>query len=154
MQSGSTAKEGSAEKEAAGSTSKEAKPQEVMLADDQLAFLAPGAWERVKPRSRILEAELKVPSVEKGGQDGRITMMRAGGSIPENVARWEGQFTGAEGAVTKTEEVAGKQVHFVDITGTFQDSMGRGPFAGGKKVARENYPVSYTHLTLPTNREV
>jgi len=35
--------------------------------------------------------------------------------------------------------VAGKPVHFVDISGTFQDSMGRGPFAGGKKVAREDY---------------
>ena len=119
-----------------------AEPAEMMLADDQLLFVAPKSWEKVRPRSRILEAELKVPSAKEGVQDGRITMMRAGGSIPENIARWEGQFADAEGAETKKEEVAGKQVHFVDITGTFQDSMGGGPFAGGKKIARENYRMS------------
>ena len=134
---GSAVKEGSAAKETTA-----AKPIEVTLADDKLAFTASGTWKRVQPRSRILEAELKVPSTEADVQDGRITMMRAGGSIPENVARWEGQFVGSKGATTKKEEIAGKTVHFVDITGTFQDSMGRGPFAGGKKVARENYRMS------------
>lgn len=144
-QEGSAVKEGSAAKSgsaAAQSTPADAKPMEFKLADNQLTFTAPGTWEKVKPRSRILEAELKVASTAEGEQDGRITMMRAGGSIPENIARWEGQFTGAEDAVTKTEEIAGKTVHFVDITGTFQDSMGRGPFAGGKKVSRENYRMS------------
>jgi hypothetical protein len=147
-QEGSTAKAGSATKaEPAakeGSAAKEAptaEPMEFTLAEDQLAFVAPGKWQRVQPRSRILEAELKVPSTEADVQDGRITMMRAGGSIPENVARWEGQFAGSEGAETEKEEIAGKTVHFVNITGTFQDSMGRGPFAGGKKVSRENYQM-------------
>ncbi len=121
------------------------EPVELTLADEQLTFTAPGSWENVKPGNRILEAEMKVPSTQEGVKDGRITIMRAGGSIPANIARWEGQFTQADGAIeatTKQEEVAGKQVHFVDITGTFQDSMGRGPFAGGKKVARENYRMS------------
>ena len=104
--------------------------------------MAPGGWERVKPRSRILEAELKVAATDEGVQDGRITMMRAGGSIPENIARWEGQFAGADGAETKKVEIAGKQVHFVDIGGTFQESMGRGQFARGNQVARENYRMS------------
>ena len=122
-----------------------AQPMELKLAGDKLTFTAPGAWEKVQPRSRILEAELKVPATAEGEKDGRITIMRAGGSIPENIARWEGQFTKADGAIeakTEKEDVAGKQVHLVDITGTFEDSMGRGPFAGGKKVARENYHMS------------
>ena len=38
--------------------------------------------------------------------------------------RWEGQFTGADAVDTKKVEVAGNQVHFVDIVGAFQDSMG------------------------------
>ena len=139
---GSSAKDGSAKKEGSAAKETTAEPVELTLAKEHLAFMAPGGWKRVTPRSRILEAELKVPSTEADVQDGRITMMRAGGSIPENIARWEGQFTGADGAETKKVEVAGKQVHFVDIVGTFQDSMGRGPFAGGKKVAREDYRMS------------
>ena len=139
---GSSAKDGSAKKEGSAAKETTAEPVELTLAKEHLAFMAPGGWGRVTPRSRILEAELKVPSTEADVQDGRITMMRAGGSIPENIARWEGQFTGADGAETKKVEVAGKQVHFVDIVGTFQDSMGRGPFAGGKKVAREDYRMS------------
>lgn len=126
-------------------TKQQPEPIELKLADELLTFTAPGNWENVHPRSRILEAEMKVPAAAEGEKDGRITIMRAGGSIADNIARWEGQFTGADGAIdatTKKIKVAGKQVHFVDITGTFQDSMGRGPFAGGKKVARENYRMS------------
>ena len=140
---GSAAKEGSAAKQ--GSAAKaDAEPQELKLASEKLIFMAPGAWAKVDPRSRILEAELKVAASEEGGQAGRITIMRAGGSIPANIQRWEGQFKNPDGAVeAKTEdvEVEGKPVHFVDISGTFQDSMGR-PFAGGKKVSRENYCMS------------
>ncbi len=142
-QSGSAKENGSATK--GSSTQADAGPQEVSLAGGQLTLSAPGAWEKVQPRSRILEAELKVAASAEGEKDGRITIMRAGGSIPANIARWEGQFAGSGGdveAATEVEEVAGKKVHFVDLTGTFQDSMGGGPFAGGKKVARENYRMS------------
>ncbi|MDA8563759.1 hypothetical protein N9L06_04830, partial [Mariniblastus sp.] len=84
-QEGSASKEGSAAKSGAAVMGKPAaKPTEVKLADDKLSLTAPGTWESVKPRSRILEAELKVPATEEGVKDGRITMMRAGGSIPEN----------------------------------------------------------------------
>ena len=44
--------------------------------------------------------------------------------------RWEGQFTGADAVDTKKVEVAGNQVHFVDIVGAFQDSMGGQTFFG------------------------
>ena len=121
----------------------DAEPFELKLSQGKLVFAVPGDWKQVKARSRILEAELKVAAVGDDSQDGRITIMPAGGSIPANVARWEGQFAQPSGvptkAETKIETVAEKKVHVVDITGTFQDSMGRGPFAGGQKVARENY---------------
>ena len=49
------------------------------------------------------------------------------------------------------EQEGGKDVfvHFSAINGT-----GRRTLLEGQKVTMEVTPVSYTHLTLPTNREV
>ena len=38
--------------------------------------------------------------------------------------------------------------------GTLNSGSSRGPVVKGKKQAVAIAPVSYTHLTLPTNREV
>jgi len=119
-------------------------PIEVKVADGNIVFSATGTWKSVPPRSRILEAELKVPRVGTDAADGRLTIMGAGGTIELNIERWQGQFKQADGSDTKDhtkvekQMVAGQQVSLVDITGTYIDSPG-GPFAGGKKVDRPNY---------------
>ncbi len=92
----------------------------------------------------MLEAEIKVPKVGDDPQDGRLTIMGAGGTITANIDRWKGQFIQPDGsdtsAKTKVDKksIAEQKVHIVDIVGTFQDSPG-GPFAGGQKIEREDY---------------
>ncbi len=74
----------------------------------------------------------------------RITMMAASGGVTPNIERWKGQFTGGDAAAQKTEDkkVGAVTAHIVDLSGTFSESMGGGPFAGGKTVKRDNYAMT------------
>lgn len=119
------------------------------IADGALALEAPAGWQRVQPKSGIVETEFAIPS-EGTGEDGtslasgRMTVMGAGGSVEANIDRWCGQFAQPDGsstkdkATTKTLKVAGRDVTIVDIAGTYKDSPG-GPFAGGKTIERPGY---------------
>ena len=112
-----------------------------------LMFNAPDAWKKVKPRSFVVEYEIAVPKSEgeaDDAQDGRLTIMGAGGSVQANVDRWYGQYSQPDGGATKdvakvTETNVGEcKVTWVDITGTLMDKPG-GPMSGGATVERENY---------------
>jgi len=99
---------------------------------------APEGWERREPKSRIVAHEFAVPAAEGDEQGGRVTLMSAGGSVKDNIARWQGQFEladGAEAPKPKKRKIAGQTVHVVDLSGTFKDSPG--PVAPA--VERENY---------------
>ena len=67
--------------------------------------------------------------VGKDTEDGRLTIMGAGGSIEANIDRWYGQFKQPDGSSTKDKakvsksKVAGQTVHMVDISGTFKTQM-------------------------------
>lgn len=119
-------------------------PITVMVAEDNIHFKASGTWKSVPPRSRMLDAELKIPRVGEDQEDGRLTIMGAGGTIEANIVRWRGQFIQPDGTDTKEKtkqeqtKIAGQTVNLVDITGTFLDSPG-GPFSGQAKVERANY---------------
>ncbi|MFM7244344.1 MAG: hypothetical protein ACKO40_09255 [Planctomycetaceae bacterium] len=119
------------------------------IADGALALEAPAGWQRVQPKSGIVETEFAIPS-EGTAVDGtslapgRMTVMGAGGSVEANIERWCGQFAQPDGsstrdkAATKKLKVAGRDVTIVDIAGTYKDSPG-GPFAGGKTIERPGY---------------
>jgi hypothetical protein len=119
----------------------EPKPLPIWVADDNLKFSASGTWKSVKPKSNMLEVELKIPRVGDDDRDGRLTIMGAGGSIEANIVRWEGQFIQPDGSPTSEKskstekEVAGQKVNMVDISGTFMDGA---PFSG-QKIERESY---------------
>ena len=158
-----TAGEATAETEAAKSedskVSEEAKtpePFEVSVAKNKIKFSASGTWAAVKPRSRMLESELRINRTGDDAQDGRLTIMGAGGTIEANITRWQGQFKQADGGstadATKTEvkTIAGQKVNLVDITGNFIDSPG-GPFSGQPKVERQNYRMLAAIIQTPAN---
>lgn len=116
----------------------------------------PAGWERTEPKSSIIEHEFVAKEGE--GDDApqaRITMMAAGGDIKANIDRWKGQFTGGEAAAQKTEEmkVGNWTVHIADLSGTFAETMGGGPFSGGKTVKRENYAMTGVILAHPEGRK-
>lgn len=114
------------------------------IADGALALEAPAGWQRVQPKSGIVETEFAIPSEGPGDAPGRMTVMGAGGSVEANIERWCGQFAQPDGSSTKDKastkklKVAGRDVTIVDIAGTYKDSPG-GPFAGGKTIERPGY---------------
>lgn len=119
------------------------------IAAGAISLEAPAGWQRVEPKSGMIETEFTIPAtgVDDGGANfapGRMTVMGAGGSVEANIERWYGQFSQPDGsstkdkAATKTLKVAGRDVTLVDVAGTYKDSPG-GPFAGGKTIDRPGY---------------
>lgn len=115
----------------------------VFAADEQaqvielgdLELTVPGSFERQQPRSRIVAYEFATAPAEGDAQPGRMTIMAAGGSVQANIDRWFGQFTQPDGRQTadvakiEKRQVAGTDVHLVDVSGTYLDQPG--PFAPG-----------------------
>lgn len=105
------------------------------------AVTAPAAWKQEEPRNNIVDFEFSIKPVEGDERAGRFTLMDATGSLKDNIERWYGQFTQADGSATRDKakveekEIAGLKVHVVDISGTFKDQAG--PFAPA--TMRENY---------------
>ena len=137
-----------------------ARADEVTLAEGKLQMQSPEGWVKKEPRTRIVEVEYEVPPTEGETEAGRLTIMAAGGTVEQNIARWENQFRGDAPVRAQVEKVeVGKvTVHIVDLSGTFLDSP-RGPM--GPTVPREGYrmlgaivisegmPAYYVKLTGP-----
>lgn len=118
----------------------------IELADGKIIMTAPPEWKKIKPKSNIVQYEFSAPAdALEGDEKARITIMGAGGSVDANIERWYGQFEQPDGKSTKDKaktekfDVDGLTVHWVDIPGSFKDTMGGGPFSGGKTVLREDY---------------
>jgi hypothetical protein len=107
----------------------------VSLADGKITMKSPAGWLRRQPRVRIIDAEFAVPPVEGDENDGRATIMAAGGSVQANIDRWKAQFTKVERSLTEKKTIAGQEVHVVDLAGVYNDQ--RGPFAPAE--SREGY---------------
>lgn len=111
----------------------------------------PPEFKRAEKKSRIIQHEFKVG---EGDSTARLTMMAAGGGIDANIKRWKGQFSGGKKEDQKSEKIkVGKtDVHLVDANGSYAESMGGGPFFGGKKVQRENYSMAAAIIADPSGR--
>ena len=119
------------------------------IADGSLSLEAPVGWERVQPKSRIVETEFAIPSEGTAADGtplpaGRMTVMGAGGTVDANLDRWYGQFSQPDGGATKDKATTKKiriaecRVTLVDIAGTYRDAP-MGPFAAGQAIDRPNY---------------
>ncbi|MEM6329454.1 MAG: hypothetical protein AAF790_04305 [Planctomycetota bacterium] len=120
----------------------------LLLAEGALKVEAPKAWEKIKPRSRIVEAELSVKPEQKEAAEGgpinvtaaRLTVMASGGGVQRNLNRWVGQFRQISTESGKAEiteaEVNGMKLTIFDAAGTYIDSP-RGPM--GPKTPRPDY---------------
>lgn len=107
----------------------------------KLAATAPEGWIRKAPRAKIIEHEFAIPAAKGDKADGRMTVMTSGGSLEANLERWYGQFSQPDGskfrdkAKVEKKMIAGREVHVVDISGTYRDAPG--PFA--KPIDRPGY---------------
>ena len=111
----------------------------------ELAFEAPESWKAKKPRFNFTKHELMLPKAEGDEKDARMTFTLSSGSTQDNLDRWKSQFKFPLGAnpdklfSVEKKMVDGYELSIVQIRGTFMETMGGGPFAGGKKIPRENY---------------
>lgn len=130
----------------------EAPNSETVKVFDDGTLEVPAQFKRVEPQSQIVQHEFQASDGE--GDDAkvaRVTMMAAGGNVNQNIARWKGQFSGGDKDAQKTAEmkIGIWEVHIVDASGTYAESMGGGPFAGGKKVNRPDYAMAGAILVHP-----
>jgi hypothetical protein len=93
-----------------------------------LTWSVPSAWRKVEPASNFIAAEYRI---DGDGGEARMTVSKfaggAGGSIDQNVARWEAQFrddTGGSVVAHPTKRsIAGCNVTLVTISGTFKGGV-------------------------------
>jgi hypothetical protein len=123
------------------------------IADGGFSLSAPEGWQRVRPKSGIVETEFSIPGGDAEAA-GRMTVMGAGGSVEDNINRWYGQFSQPDGsatkdrATTKKMKIAGCDVTLVDVSGTYKDMPG-GPFAGGAAIERPEYRMLAAIVETP-----
>lgn len=90
----------------------------------ELKVKAPEAWKVVQPKSGMIQAEFALPKADGDENDGRLTLMMAGGTVDMNVERWRGQFEELEDKPVEELDVAGTKVSLVDLSGTFNERRG------------------------------
>jgi hypothetical protein len=126
------------------------------LADGKILFTAPDGWVRKTPRVRIIEHEFSVLASKGDKEDGRVTVMGAGGTVEANLDRWIAQFSQANGSETKNQApeadrkktISGLDVQMVDLAGTFRD-MPRPFDPNGGAVERQNYRMLAAVIASP-----
>ena len=126
------------------------------LADGKIVLTAPASWVRKTPRVRFIDHEFAVPASKGDSEDGRVTVMGAGGSVEANIDRWIGQFKQPDGSETKNQvpeadrkqKIAGLEVQMVDLSGTFHDMPA--PFdPTSKAVDRDDYRMLAAIVVAP-----
>lgn len=126
------------------------------LADGKILLTAPERWVRKQPRVRFIDHEFAVPASKGDAEDGRVTVMGAGGTVEANLDRWIGQFTQPDGSETKNlvpeadrkKTISGVEVHFVDLSGTYKDMPA--PFApNAAATMRKDYRMLAAVIVAP-----
>lgn len=118
---------------------------DVVLGEGKMSLIAPDGWVSKEPRTNIVEVEFEIPGVEDKAA-GRLTIMAAGGSVEQNVERWEMQFVEGKEATVEMAEMGSVKIHLVDLAGTFKESSG-GPL--GRVTERPNYRMLGAILQAP-----
>jgi hypothetical protein len=127
------------------------------LAEGKIVLMAPASWVRKTPKVRFIDHEFAVPAEKGDSEDGRVTVMGAGGSIEANIDRWIGQFSQPDGSETKNQTreperkktISGLEVHFVDLAGTYKD-MPRPFDPNSPAVERKDYRMLAAIVASPT----
>jgi hypothetical protein len=102
----------------------------ISLGEAKVQLQAPKQWTKLKPRfAGIVDYEFSVTAAEDDKTDGRVTIGGAGGGLEANFERWIAQYSQPDGKSTKDvatrekKKIAGQEVHFIDITGTYKGSQ-------------------------------
>ena len=95
----------------------------------------PSVWASEPPRTRMRLAQFRVPGVE-GAEAAELVVFffgqGQGGSAEANIARWQSQFSGADGKapvqpVVQRFTVKGMPTTIAELSGSYARSLGMGP---------------------------
>ncbi len=110
----------------------------------ELKVAVPEGW-IAKPKGPMLDAEFALPKVEGDENDGRLTVMKARGSIEDNIQRWRDQFEKLEEQPVEEISVSGTKVTLVDFSGTYSERrrmMGAATSRPGYRMLAAIIPLS------------
>ena len=110
-----------------------------------LRFAVPAAWTRVPASSEVRAAQWRLPRATGDAEDGEAILFffgaGKGGGAAENLERWYGQFTPADGrpardaAVTTQRTVHALRVTSVDLAGAYRATPLGAPKPGFRLLA-------------------
>ena len=83
-------------------------------------------WLSVEPRSALIQAEFALPKAEDDERDGRLTVLKAGGTIAANIERWRHQFEELKETPVEEIDASGTKVTLLDFSGTYKEYRGIG----------------------------
>ncbi len=94
----------------------------------ELHWTDPVGWRRVQPSSSMRRAQYVIPGANGAG-DAELAVFwfgaGQGGSVDENIQRWQGQFEGATPPPpTQQRTVHGLRVHLTERVGRYGGAMG------------------------------
>lgn len=92
-----------------------------------MKFQVPASWKSL-PLSQmqmgIIAAKFGMPEIS---EDISLTLSATGGSLEDNVRRWEDQFSGGEPPVREVMAIGAEQATIVRLQGRFTPGFGRSP---------------------------
>ena len=110
-----------------------------------VAIDGPEGWRVVKPRSVMIQAEFALPKAEGDAREGRLTVVKAGGSVDLNIKRWRHQFEELKEKPVEKTDVSGTEVTLVDFSGTYKERQ----VGGGAVDRRPGYRMLGAILSKP-----
>lgn len=91
----------------------------------EFTFSRPAEWRWVASNSPMRKAQMAVG--DASGAVGDVVFFHfgpgQGGSVEDNVKRWLGQFEKADSSASRSEEVNGRKITFVEASGTYMSGM-------------------------------
>lgn len=104
-----------------------------------LTMTAAAGWTREQPGSSLRVAQFRLPRAGGDSADGELTVIAAGGTVDENITRWEKQFQGGVTATRNRRKVAGLDVTVAVMEGSFLKKLR--PMAPGPGTPHPGYAV-------------
>jgi hypothetical protein len=129
-----------------------AKPGEGAMSSD-LTWAVPKRWSVAENPSTFRIATYKVPHAPKETDDAEVSVSQAGGSLEDNIKRWEAQFDGAPKAARSEKTVGGLKIIIVDIRGAYLGGMAGGPKKEGMRMLAAIVPTEMSHFFKLTGTE-
>ena len=106
-----------------------------------LEYVTPDSWKRNTPTRAFRAAEFDIPAAAGDSEDGQLIVYYfgpgQGGGVEDNLARWKGMFTTADGLPVGDDATSigtvdsnGLKVTTIDVKGRYSDMMSRPNQAG------------------------